>query len=346
MPIHLLVDHYPWLAKHAGFSLLPKALELNGCSNTVTRPRSGLLARAIGKSYSTWKRFPPRDQAAAASEAEFLLRMRLSQNPGHILFLESHLQYLSSPSKSTRWIGTIHLPRRCWKSSDLELLRALPGVFVLCDYMREQFDDIFDCSQVKVLPQGVDALFFKPGDQTPESRPHRLLFVGAWLRNTAMLARLVPEIIRRFPGVIFDLVVPLHARNDEAIQLLQKHPAVRWYHNLSDEDLRARYQEATAMLLPMQDGGANNAVVEALACGLPIITTDTGGIRSYGGGTVFPIVKNDDDLSCLDLIATYLTDPEYASAISQKSRAFAETTLDWTVAAREYLGAYSSLGFI
>jgi len=346
MPFYLLDHTFDWWGKHAGFGLLGENLRLNGCPNTVIRPRSGLAARAIGKSYSAWRRHPHRDQAVAASECEFLLRMRLNQSPGHVLFLEDHLQFLPPPSQSMRWIGTIHLPRKCWKNSDLERLRSLPGVLVLCDRMCDEFGDIFGNSQIKVLTQGVDTHFFKPASAADEPRRHKFIFVGAWLRNTAMLARLIPEISRRFPSVIFDLVVPLFARNDEAISTLRNHPSVKWYHGLSDEDLRLRYQTSTAMLMPMEDGGANNAVVEAMACGLPVITTDTGGIRSYGGGTIFPVVKNNDDSSCLDLIATYLTQPEFTSSVSQMCRAFAESRLEWAVVAKEYIKAYSSLGFM
>lgn len=339
-----LLDHtYAWWGKRAGFALLGRNLGLNGFPSTVIRPRSGYVARAIGKSYSTWKGFPSRDQAMAAAELEFLLRMALSRSPGHVLWLEDHLRFLPPPTNVTRWMGMIHLPRRCWKAADLEFLRALPGVTVLCDYMCDQFSNIFNRSQMTVLPYGVDTDFFCPGSATREPLPHKFIFVGKWLRNTTMLARLIPEISRRFPSVIFDLVVPLIARRDEAFETLRSHPSVRWYHNLSDEELRTRYQTLTAMLMPMDDGGASTAIVEALACGLPVITTDTGGIRNYGGGTLFPVVKNNDDSSCLGLVARYLTEPEFTSAVSQKCRSFAETKLDWAVAAKEYINAYRSL---
>jgi glycosyltransferase involved in cell wall biosynthesis len=345
MPIHLLDNAYPWLASHSGFSLLPRSLQFNGCRNIVIQPRNNFVARAIGKSYSTWKRHSPRNQFVAAAECNFLLSLRLRGGPGHVLFLEEHLRYLPPASERMRWIGMIHLPRRCWDPSDLDLLRALPGVLVLCDSMRDQFDDIIDRSMIKVLPYGVDTSFFKPANKEHNAAPQRLLYVGAWLRNTAMMARLIPEISRRFPTVVFDFVVPLHARGDESISALRDNPAVRWHHNLKDEELRELYQQATAMLMPMNDSGASSAIIEALACGLPIVTTDVGGIRSYGGETVFPLIKNNDDKACLDLVATYLTEPEIASAVSKKCREFAEAKLEWTIAAKEYIDAYRSFGF-
>jgi glycosyltransferase involved in cell wall biosynthesis len=346
MSICLLNYSYAWLARRSGFAMLPEALRRNGCDAVVVGPRKGLPARALGKLYSMWKGHPARNQASTASEWEFLLRMRLSHSPGHVLFLEEHLQYLDLSAVKQNWIGTIHMPRRWWKASDLELLRQLEKVTVLCDYMVDQFSDIFDPAQMRVLPYGVDAAFFQPAAGVENSKSQNLLFVGACYRNTAMLARLVPEILKRFPDARFDLVVPLHARGDQAISTLLQHPAVKWHHGIPDEELRSLYQRAAALFLPMDDSGANNTVVEALACGLPIVTTDVGGIRSYGGGTVFPLVANNDDRAFLDLTAAYLRDPSYRSTISQSSRKFAEAKLDWPVAAKEYVTAYRSLSYL
>jgi glycosyltransferase involved in cell wall biosynthesis len=78
------------------------------------------------------------------------------------------------------------------------------------------------------------------------------------------------------------------------------------------------------MLLPMNDSGANTAVVEALSCGLPIATTDVGGIRDYGGEDLFPIVANNDDASMVALVSQYLNDAEFHCTISERCRFFVE----------------------
>ena len=56
------------------------------------------------------------------------------------------------------------------------------------------------------------------------------------------------------------------------------------HQNVSDEKLRDFYQKSYLLLMPMESCSANNSLVEALACGLPVVTTAIGGIEDYGGG--------------------------------------------------------------
>jgi glycosyltransferase involved in cell wall biosynthesis len=62
---------------------------------------------------------------------------------------------------------------------------------------------------------------------------------------------------------------------------------------LSDTELRDAYWESTALVLPLSDATANTALLEAHACGTPIITTDLVGPRHYLGDAAFYLPKGD-----------------------------------------------------
>ena len=53
------------------------------------------------------------------------------------------------------------------------------------------------------------------------------------------------------------------------------------YNGLSDAELRQKYQDADLCVMPMRDATANNSVLEAMACGLPLLISDLPGARDY-----------------------------------------------------------------
>jgi glycosyltransferase involved in cell wall biosynthesis len=188
----------------------------------------------------------------------------------------------------------------------------------------------------------VDTEFFKP-DRAKANSPPRILYSGVYLRNEPMLVRVVERLAEEMPELRFDLLVPEHHRNSPALLPLAKHPAVSWHAGINDEQLRELYQSSRLMLLPMNDSGANTAVVEALSSGLPVVTTDVGGIRDYAGGDVLPVVANNDDEGMIVLVKQYLSKSAWRDEIGQRCRQFAEQELAWPLVAQRHLEAYREL---
>jgi glycosyltransferase involved in cell wall biosynthesis len=261
----------------------------------------------------------------------------------HILYSDHHLPFLKLFSTLPRnlW-GTLHFPPSQWTEAMFAGLKHLS--FAITLYQRDigAFERYAGKDRVRFVHYGVDTEFFRPGGNKIDAAP-RVLYGGLYLRNTGMLARVIRKLHSAHPSLRFDLLVPERARADPDLQPLRGHPAVAWHAGLDDEQLRELYRQSQVLLLPINESGANTTVVEALACGLPIVTTDVGGIRDYGGGTLFPLVANDDDDAMVALVEAYLSRPAWRDEVAMKGRQFAEETLAWPLIARRHLALYKEL---
>ena len=337
--VFTLVDKIGWFGRYTGYEALPQNLP---CDVSCVRPRAGRLVRIVGKLYSLLKRWPPRSQAATFAELELLYRWR--RKPGaiaHTLYGEQHLQFFTRWGRAPRnWVTTIHLPPSQWSDEMLGQLRHVQSAILLYQRDIAFFGQFTGEGRIRFIHHGADVDFFTPA---ATHSTDRLLFAGAYLRNPPMLARVIHRLHASHPGLRFDLLVPMHARSQAGFEAIVNHPAVTWHAGLSDEQLRSLYQQSFLLLLPMNESGANTAVVEALACGLPIVTTDVGGIRDYGGGTVFPLVKNDDDHAMIALVEQYLERPAWREQVATECRSFAESTLAWPLIAQRHLDVYEEL---
>lgn len=97
------------------------------------------------------------------------------------------------------------------------------------------------------------------------------------------------------------------------------------------------------MLLPLSFCAANNAVVEGLACGVPMIASDTGGIRDYGGGEFFELTAPGDAAAMAAAAERLLGDERLRLKLSVRAREFAERALSWPVVAREHIDEITGL---
>lgn len=344
MKINFLSNKIPWFGNHTGYEQLPQFLQNFSTKTQIYLPRARLLERCLGKAYSIYRGWSKRNSYHAAAELKFFLSSQTKQsNIDHILYLENHLLFLDNWAKApVHLIGTIHLPPSQWKSSMLENLKRLSSAIVLYQRDLQFFENYIGQNRVKFIHHGVDIDFFYPVQQQL-TQIKSILFAGHYLRNTEMLHRIVVRLTERYPQLHFDFLVPDRARDTGGLVELKNHPSVTWHQKLSDEALRQLYQRSYLLLLPMNDSGANTAVVEALACGLPIVTTDVGGIRDYGGGSVYPIILNNDDGAMLELVDRYLTDLEWRNIVARNCREFAEQHLAWSLIAQKHLESYSTL---
>jgi len=203
----------------------------------------------------------------------------------------------------------------------------LGGIITLCDEQSDFFEALTDKPVLKIN-HGVDLSFFRPGTATPSVSP-RLLFVGQWLRDFSTLADSMDLIWQWRPDVTLDCVVPRGARNSDALMRLARDQRVRWHAGLSAEALRGLYQNATLLFLPVVDATANNAVIEALASGLPVVSSNAGGLQDYLPAGCGLLARPHNAKSHADAVREMIGTPAALTAARQNCREQATKHLDW-----------------
>ncbi len=91
------------------------------------------------------------------------------------------------------------------------------------------------------------------------------------------------------------------------------------------------YQSGTVFVLPSTEGeGMPNAVLEAMAHGLPVITTDSGGLESVieDGKTGYLVPMRDAE-TLASRIETLLREPDRRSQIGDQARQYVQDERSW-----------------
>jgi len=267
----------------------------------------------------------------------------------HLLYIERMLGVLGKAPKflTGNIVGTVHQPVSLWMEGrhDPEMVKSLDALIVLSRAKKHFFDTIIP-GKVHFVRHGVDTEFFCPA-QSREVKRHlkqpRCIFSGVWLRDIETLYGVVENVLQRNSGVHFDLLVPKDRRGDSCFERLAKFDQVHWHAGLGDAQLRELYRSATLLLLPLQDCTANNALLEGIACGLPVVSNNIGGMPDYTDPNFADLFSVGDVGSMADAVLKIVDDFELQQERGLKARAFAESYLDWRHIALETIHVYKKL---
>jgi len=194
--------------------------------------------------------------------------------------------------------------------------------------------------RLRLIPNGLDPARFTP--QPPRDAIRRVITV-ANLRpekgHDTLLAA-APRILERHPDATFTFVGDGPRR--DALETLTRALGLSGrVHFLGERrDVAPCLAEADLFVLPSRSEAFPNAVIEAMAAGLPVVATDVGGIpevvRRHETGV---LVGPDDADGLADAVIGLMDRPEHAADLGRAARAAVERhyTLDRMVEAFENL---------
>lgn len=194
---------------------------------------------------------------------------------------------------------------------------------------KELVENGYRKDNIVLIPNGVDATFFRP--VVPLKNP-----VATTPRTVVCVARFVPKkrhdllieawllVVKQIPQVRLTLVGegPLRVQIVEKVSQLGLTKFVTFTGDLDRLALLERLQSASLFVLPSVSEGLSNAMLEALACAVPVVTTKTQGtsyiIQDQKSGVLLPEKVAPQFLA--DTIIGLLSEPIRMSEMGQMAR--------------------------
>jgi glycosyltransferase involved in cell wall biosynthesis len=198
---------------------------------------------------------------------------------------------------------------------------------------------------VRVIANGVDARQFCPGARR-ENGAFRIACVGRLIFNKGpqYLVEAAPEILRAHPEADFVFVGdgPLRAHLEERAQRL----GVR--HRLTflgtRPDVAAILQTCDVLVRPSLLEGMPLTVLEAMACGLPVVATPVSGtVELVRHGENGFLVRPADPTSLARAILRLMEDKPLREAQGREARRLVERGYSWDAVAEKTLAVYREL---
>lgn len=197
--------------------------------------------------------------------------------------------------------------------------------------------------KVEVIPNGVDVDFFKPA-KTKKNKDAVVFLTVARLIKRKALDVLIRSASKIKSDIPFEVQIVGDGDERKNLKNIAKetHIAnrIKFLGEVGREKINKVYQGADVFVLSSKNEGMSNALLEAMASGLPIISTMTGGVSSNLKNN-FLLVKVNDEKGLTDKMEELLENGPLRSKMAEKSRALAET-LRWQVIADRYLQLINS----
>lgn len=206
------------------------------------------------------------------------------------------------------------------------ILRSLSAIVLLGECQKEFFLEHVDESKIHVVPHAVDTEFFTPdvsrAVRADASKEHPIvLTVGGHTRDHDTLAKVFDIVHQNVPSARF-VAVSVNLGNKGTRLSGAK---VEHLTGITDEELRDLYRRAAVAVFAFTYAVANNSILEALACGAPVVATNVGAVPEYvrpGAGLLAPVADAD---AMAEMVTRVIESERCADELARCARATAET---------------------
>lgn len=292
------------------------------------------IANLVSNEYGNY------DTMSVIKDYELCKRILKSNEKGIVHYLngERDIRYgikLNKRYNNYKFIATFHKPPEILKANfKNKVFKELDGAIAVGENQVDFLKNWLNTENVVYIPHGINTDFFVPNTAIKE--PNTILFVGQHMRDFDTFNLVIPKLVKLVP----DLKVNVVLRKDFAHKI-QYNPCIKIHSGIDDLQLRTLYQKATLLFLPLLNSTACNSILEAMACGLPIVSTNVGGNQSYVKNDYGKLATLNDYDAIIDITLKLLLDNELNSKMSHQAVKHSKN-YDWKNIVKEVDFFYNS----
>jgi len=196
----------------------------------------------------------------------FILNVFRTNLTFHFIYPENSLVNLRRIfRRSNLIVCTLHQPESFYQSAQWQnRLIQCDKIITMSESMIPTIRSIARESSIRCIPHGVNCRYFSPPSR--ERNRREIAVVGNWLRDFHLAQAVCYGFALVAPDVKFKFVV-----NEKNFELLKECTNAILLSDISDDELRDLYQTCGCLFLPLKSFTANNAYLEAIACGCPVL---------------------------------------------------------------------------
>lgn len=205
-----------------------------------------------------------------------------------------------------------------------------------------------DTAKARVIRPAVDLEFFNPSESPRlAQREFHVVTTGnlVWVKGHEFALMSMRELLDQGIDIHYDIIGdgPERQRIAYTIRDLELESHVRLHGGLDQEQVRNILQQADVFLLSSLSEGISNAVLEAMACGLPVVTTACGGmLEAITDGVEGFVVPVREPRAMAAKLAELAASPELGNRMGRAARNRVEARFSLTSQIKEFCELYQT----
>ncbi|CAA0078344.1 GDP-mannose-dependent alpha-(1-6)-phosphatidylinositol monomannoside mannosyltransferase [BD1-7 clade bacterium] len=247
---------------------------------------------------------------------------------------------------STKWWERLLIRR--WHSfltMQTKVVQKLDNIVTVSERSKSDISDAFgiDAAGVELIYCGINTDEFSPRPSITR-KPRRLMATASAdqpLKGLRFLLRAYAQLLSQYPDLELLVVGKPKPGGDteKLLHSLKISDKVQFVSGISTEEMVDYYAEATVAVVPSVYEGFGLPAGEAMACEVPVVSTNGGALTEVVGdaGVIVP-VKDADAIA--SAVADLLENPDKARELGQAGRQRILERFCWNVSARKFVHYY------